>query len=383
MKVLTCNILFVPFIFFCLIMVSCGGFKQDRMDNLCSARTLPLHEASCFSVSVTDFGYLAIVYVEKGDEMDSIVYALTRSDSFLLPEYARRVRIPVSRVATNSGTTFEFFRLLGVSDSIVATCGAKYLYSEEMRRRVEEGSVISLGSSFDINAENLLAAHPDVLFLSDLRDSPSVEVCPCIYNLEWKEPSGLGRTEWIKFFSLFFDRFELADSIYDSIAGRYMKLKAQVDSVPNRPTLFAAGCFGDTWYMTGGKGYMATMYRDAGADFLLSNTLVSTVTCGTEWLLANYSEADFWMNCGTPRLSDIDERLHSMKSYRSGEVFHFEKRCNVTEGMNISDFYESAVARPDVVLADLVSVIHPELLPEYEPVYLGRCEAVNNERGSE
>lgn len=377
------NILSIPYFIFCVLMVSCVSFEGDGTANIGRVHAIPLREATCFSVCETDFGYLATIYLDKGNEKDSIVYALTRTDTSLLPNYMRRVRIPVRRVATNSGTTFEFFRLLGVSDSIVATCGAKFLYSEEMRERVEKGSVISLGSSFDINVENLLMSRPGVLFLSDLRDSPGVEVCPCVYNLEWKESSGLGRTEWIKFFSLFFDRLELADSLYDSIADRYVKLKERADSVTNRPTLFAAGCYGDTWYMTGGAGYMAKMYRDAGADFLLSDTLVGTVACGTEWLLANYSEADFWMNCGTPRLSDIDERLHEMKSYRSGDVFHFEKRCNVTEGMNISDFYESAVARPDVVLADLVSVIHPDLLPGYEPVYLGRCEGSDDERRAE
>ncbi len=369
---------------FCVLLVhSCGFQGSDALSGHVASHPIQLRYATRFSVDETDFGYLAKIYIEEGDKMDSVVYGLTRCDSSVLPEYAIRVSIPVRRVATNSGTLFEFLRLLEAEDCLVATCGSKYLYSKNLRDRLEQGTISSLGSSFDINAENLLAARPDVLFLSDLRDAPSVSVCPNVYNLEWKECSGLARTEWIKFFALFVDKLKMADSLYDGISDRYALLKSRVDSMTTeRPTLFAAGSFGDTWYMTGGKGYMASMYRDAGADFLLSDTLVSTVTCGTEWLLANCSEADFWMNSGTFRLSDIDERLRVMKAYRSGNVFHFEKRSRSSEGMNISDFYESAVACPDVVLADLVSVIHPGLLPDYEPVYLGRCEATNNERGT-
>ena len=38
----------------------------------------------------------------------------------------------------------------------------------------------------------------------------------------------------------------------------------------------------------------------------------------------------------------------------------------------MTDFYESAVAHPDVVLADVVSVLHPHLMPGYESVYLDK-----------
>lgn len=38
------------------------------------------------------------------------------------------------------------------------------------------------------------------------------------------------------------------------------------------------------------------------------------------------------------------------------------KRVNATGG---SDYYETAVVRPDLVLGDLVSVLHPNVLPNH------------------
>ena len=35
-----------------------------------------------------------------------------------------------------------------------------------------------------------------------------------------------------------------------------------------------------------------------------------------------------------------------------------------------NDFWESAVARPDLVLKDLIWALHPQLLPEYQPIYI-------------
>ena len=47
-----------------------------------------------------------------------------------------------------------------------------------------------------------------------------------------------------------------------------------------------------------------------------------------------------------------------MPSFRAGNVFANDKRVNATGG---SDYFETAVVRPDLVLADMISVVHPEI----------------------
>ena len=42
---------------------------------------------------------------------------------------------------------------------------------------------------------------------------------------------------------------------------------------------------------------------------------------------------------------------------------------NATGG---SDYFETAVVRPDLVLADLVSVLHPEVLPNHQTFWYRR-----------
>ena len=39
-----------------------------------------------------------------------------------------------------------------------------------------------------------------------------------------------------------------------------------------------------------------------------------------------------------------------------------------------NDYYESAVAQPDAVLADLIAIFHPALLPDHEFVYYQRLQ---------
>lgn len=365
------NAAFLLLVFAVIILTGCR--RPSVEEKLGNATMLDLRYATHFSVSVTDFGYVVNVYPE--DKSDGVFqYALTRNDTCMVSPWMKRIHIPVSRIATNSGSNFEFLRLLGVMDSLVAACDSKFIYSDTIKERIESGKIKPLGSSYEINVEQLMVAQPDILLLSDMRDDPHADVCPVVHNFEWKESTALGRAEWVKFIGLLFDEYEKADSIFKEIELRYNALKSLTDTISHRPTVFAAGCYGDTWYMTAGKGYMAAMYEDAGGDYLLKSMDMPTFTCGTEWLLAHYSEADYWMNCDAIRLCDIDSRLQGMNSYKKGNVYHFNKRMVPGEGYSVSDFYERAVAQPDVVLADLISVFHPNLLPNHSAVYVGKCE---------
>lgn len=353
------------------------GCRRSAVEPTALSQEITLRHATHFTVEERGFGYLLTLYPDgKGGE-GAMRYALTRGTEDSLPTDAVKISIPISRLATNSGSNFEFLRLLGEMDRLVAACDAKYVYSEAVRQRIDSGAVISLGDSYNINVETLLLAHPDLLLLSDLRDDPHANQIPVAYNFEWKESTALGRAEWVKFIALFFDEWDRADSIYAAVESRYMDLKQMTDTLSSRPKVFAAGCFGDTWYMTGGEGYMASMYQDAGGDYMLKEMAMPTFTCGTEWLLAHYSDGDYWMNCDATRLGDIDERLRGMKSFQMEHVYHFSKRMVPGEGYNVTDFYETAVAEPDVVLSDLISVFHPQLLPHHDTRYVGRCESLN------
>ena len=119
---------------------------------------------------------------------------------------------------------------------------------------------------------------------------------------------------------------------------------------------------------------MAQVYADAGANFLMKDSAVTTISCGLEWMLSKFSESEYWLNCGDFSMVNWDDRLMHLKSVKNGNVYHFMKRSKTNGGIGISDFYESAVAHPDIILADVISIVHPQLLPSYESVYANKCE---------
>ena len=63
-------------------------------------------------------------------------------------------------------------------------------------------------------------------------------------------------------------------------------------------------------------------------------------------------------------LKSEDTRYADFRAFREKGVIY----CNMRE----KPFYESMPTQPEVVLEDLIKAFHPDLLPDYTPVYYER-----------
>ncbi len=78
-----------------------------------------------------------------------------------------------------------------------------------------------------------------------------------------------------------------------------------------------------------------------------------------------------WLNMGAmtrsvEALRAANPKFVDMPSVRSGELYNMTARGTVAGG---SDFWESGMVRPDVVLEDMVRMMQPQLLPDHELYY--------------
>ena len=80
--------------------------------------------------------------------------------------------------------------------------------------------------------------------------------------------------------------------------------------------------------------------------------------------------ADVWINPGAAgSLDDIrqlDARFGDLEVLKSGYVYNNNARTNSSGG---NDYWESGTVRPDLVLADLIRIFHPDLLTDHRFVY--------------
>ncbi len=369
--------LFAGGLLVCGLWPACSRPAGDGSTPAAAGDTMHLTHATGFSIVYTPTYKQITVYNPWQQHEVWERYYLIRDDSCPTPDDGSRIRIPVRRMVATSCTHIGLLAALNRLESLAGVCSPGLIYHEQVRQRCAEGLVADLGDATAVNTERTLALQPDVVMMSgyNRQDSYSAHLkrvnMPVVSNLEWMETNLPARAEWIKFVAAFYDCEALADSLFAHICCRYDSLCALATGAGRKPTVMTGGNFRGTWYMPSGRGYMGRLLADAGADYYYAtDTTTGSLPLGIETVLAHFAEADVWVGAAAETLEELaamDAKHTLFKAFRTGKVYNFNKRTT-PEGGN--DFWEMGVARPDWILADMIKVFHPELLPTHEFVFV-------------
>lgn len=366
--------------YFLIIVLFCAcGAKTPKGEVLVrEGEKLDVRYAKGFDVFYGDNYKIVVVYNPwKEGEMQQIYY-LVGNKEVETPNDGLKVVVPVENIAISSCTHVEFLNLLGEINSVAGVCTPHLIYNDDIRKRYADGKIQSLGDAHNVNLEQLVHLRPDIYIAASYNQQDEQAKClqqsgvKLVFNNEWTEQSLLARAEWIKFVAAFYNKEQLADSIFSGIEKDYIEASRIAQAVENKPTVMAGGNFKGTWYMPSGASYMGRLFADAGADYFYKNdsSTNASLALNFETVLGNFHDVDVWLNAPTTSMSalmQMDERHGLFRAAREGRVFGFYART-LPDGAN--DFWESAVARPDLVLKDLIWALHPYLLPNYEPIYI-------------
>jgi iron complex transport system substrate-binding protein len=281
------------------------------------------------------------------------------------------VRTPVARIATNHAPVEAMLRVLGVADRLVAVGGVKS-YDDAIRKRTLDGQIAQIGYGWHSppNLDALLAAKPDVMFMAmgDVShtghlqriQSFGVPVMPLFLDAE---VDYMARVEYIRLVGLLTGREAEAERYVLEIASKVEHWKQLAATQPQKTVISAWFSGADVWMATV-RNADAKLLRDANAVNLLqeadSDQLDSLKRLGTEVLLQRGSDADCWVLRDTHSVPfERVATLQKFKSYRERCVF-------AADGMtkpeaDAFDLYETAIIRPDLLLADYVRMLHPSL----------------------
>ncbi len=350
--------------------------KQENTSTSSATDTFLLDYAEGFEIIKHTAYNELLVYNPWMENQILARYYLIKNEDVETPSNGERVLVPLNSVAVTSSTHFEFLSLLGELEKVTGVCSPELIYNEALREKYKLGLLENLGDAFNINLEKTLELNPDVVTMSGFKqDDPYAERVmqaglPVIYNNEWMESSLLARAEWIKFLASFFDKLDQADSIFTVIKNQYNEAKVEVQKIENQPKILTGSNFRGTWYMPGGQSFMAQLYKDSGGNYFYKNdNTKGSLPLNLETVLVNFSDSDIWLNCDFESIQDLvnaDDKHKLFNPLVEGKIYNFNKR-KLTSGAN--DFWESAVARPDLLLLDVIAILHPDLLPDYELVY--------------
>lgn len=288
------------------------------------------------------------------------------------------IQVPVQRVVLYSTTYIPAIEAIGALDTVVGVDNASYVYSPALRARIGAGKVVETTKNWMPDIERLIALKPDVVFNFGIGNEwdtfPKMQEAglPVVLLGEWNEQDPVARAQWAVFIAAFFNKETQAQERVNAISRAYNTLKTLAAGSAPRPRVLVNGPFQGIWAVSGGQSYMARLIADAGGDYLWADNKESGgLNLSVEAVFERAFKADVWLNpvYGANRLADVrglDPRFSTLPVLKKGQVWTNELRMSPGGG---SDYFESAVMNPNLVLEDMITIFHPELLANHTFIY--------------
>ncbi|HOZ86182.1 MAG TPA: ABC transporter substrate-binding protein [Bacteroidia bacterium] len=328
--------------------------------------------AKRFLLSYSD--ELTIIYLRgnRNSNDTTAVFALYKDSAALrgLSGITYAVKVPCKKIAALSSIYATMFCELGMVQNISAIDNIDYVNNHEIISKFKAGGLKELARAPQVDIEQTVALQPDIIFTfgmgdwqKDLDKKLEQTKIPVAISVDHLEESPLARAEWIKFFAAFVDKKQLADSIFGAMEKNYIELKAIAAQTIYRPTVFNEIKFGDSWYMPGGRSFMAQLLNDAGADYLWKDdTKAGSLPLSFEQVYAKAKNADYWINLSTLRtkkeLLGFEPRYSEFSAFKKGNLYNNTK---ITNSFGYSIYWETGMIYPNRILNDFILIFHPEL----------------------
>ena len=290
----------------------------------------------------------------------------------------QRITKPAERIVCMSSSHIAMLATMLEQQRVVGVSGIDFISDEYiLAHRTEIGDV---GYDNNINYELLIALNPDLVLLYGINAANSLESklrelqIPFAYIGEYVESSPLGKAEWMVTIGEIAGRREQSVALFEEIASRYTTLSTDIKAKigeARRPQVMLNTPYRDAWFLPARSSYIVQLIEDAGGKTFTTQSEGNTSEpIDIEQALLYASQSDMWLNpsgCNSiAELVALNPKFATVPPVIRGEVWNNNARQTTMGG---SDFWESGVVRPDIILNDLATILHPELMTGKELYY--------------
>jgi iron complex transport system substrate-binding protein len=324
--------------------IDCQKNKPDH--------TYTPRESKSFSIDYYE-GYRIL---HRGNDQVLLRNKLTK---LLCQTHLFQIETPVEKVIMTSTTQLPALELLDVAKSLIGFQGRKYIYSNVFLKE----KIIDI--SLPLIQEELLKIKPDLVMSYDLNISSKKAIVnmrklniPLVLNNDYLEQNSLARAEWIVYTASFFNKEADAIKIFDKIVLKYNTVKKMVKSLPKHKKILVGDIQNGKWVTCGGRSDFAQLISDAGGELLLASKRPTIQRRSLEDLYLISAPADVWLTQNNWVNKNELSKDSRYKKINAKKIFNNHQRIS-TLGAN--DYWEMGMARPDLLLEDLASILYPEL----------------------
>ncbi len=284
------------------------------------------------------------------------------------------INVPIKSVVVTSTTHIPSLEMLGVEKTLIGFPNTSYISSEKVRQLIDSGKVHELGSNQSLNMEILIDSAPDVIVgygidnNNPMLDNLQKSGLKVILNGDWNEQSPLGKAEWIKFFGAWYGLEAKADALFSEIEKDYKTTMELAKKATTKPTVMAGAIYENQWFLPQGNSWGSLFIMQTSGDYLWKESKgTGSLSLPFEVVLEKAKNADFWIGPGQftslKEMTESNPHYDQFDAFKNKKVYSFSTKKGKTGGII---YFELAPNRPDLVLKDMLKILHPELLPDYE-----------------
>ena len=344
-----------------LFLVACGN-KTKQAEG--EGDTIPMRYAR--NLTIVEYPDYTQVTIRNPWDTTRVLnsYTLVREKQGRKGE----VVVPLKNAAVFTSVHCSLLMELGCQECIGGICEPEYIHIPYVHEGLKAERIIELGNGMEPNLERIMALQPDAIMLSPFENSGGYGRLermgiPIIECAEYMEGTPLGRAEWIRFYGRLFGKAELVDSLFLQTERSYLRLKEAASKAKQKPRLICETPQSGYWYVPGGQSTMGILYQDAGADYLFHDIEGSGSTAlSIERVLDRALTSQVWLV------------KHHGKLSREQIVQDVPALRNIPAKIWLCDtfsscFYEETPFHPDLLLGNLIQILHPELGIKEEKAY--------------
>lgn len=347
-----------------LLCVCCNSTSSKHHDGFDIDVYTPQH-ASGFDITANDEGahLLRVTRPWQGEAVTEQRLAIFPTEALAEGYDGEYIVGAARRIVCMSTSHIAMLDAVGLSDAIVGISGKQYVMNEAV---ASNPAIKDVGYDSSLDFEMLVALQPDIILMYGVAAENTAVTAklrevgiPYIYLGDYTEQSPLGKAEWMVAVAEIVGCRERGEKLFGDIIARYEAIRESVSN-DTKPRVMFNMPYQDVWYMPSDDSYMVRLVEDAGGEYIYKgrNTSGGSKGISLEEAVMLVDKADIWLNVG--QCTTLDE-LRTMAPHfansgvvRRGEVYNNNLRRTAAGG---SDFWESAIVRPDVVLSDLASIM--------------------------
>lgn len=365
---------------FLLLTTSCRQHPANQKHTSAKTGSAEIKYAKGFSIDYYDNYKLVSIYTGNGASKDTIRYVLLAKDAKAPEGYkkAELIRIPVTNLVAMSSMHVALADFAEAADAITGLGSLSYVNSEVVRKNIALHKVKEVGIDGTLNNEMLISMKPGLVMVMGDPDAKFSKYetltgagVPVMLNSEWLETTPLGRAEWVKLMAALMNKETLVNQKFDAVEKEYNRLAAIGSKAAVKPSVISGMPYKGVWYVPDGNSFMVRFFKDAGTTYKWANIPgTGSLPLSFETVAPVALQADFWLSPGAVNskkdITAIDIRYADFKPFKTGNIFNSNNRIN---DIGSNDYWESGAVNPQLVLGDLIKIIHPDLLPDHQLVY--------------